>query len=196
MKLNKPKASSGQESKQDYSQDGALPFDGEQQQTEDPDIGQDNGFNGTDNQDMGGQGIDNQDMDGEEIENQEISGQDPMLQGQPQNDIDPTQNNTIGGEMNDDSTMSIINQLSDKDKDAVRAYAESMLSRDETQNNNDGQMFESKKYRDVIFKKGQLLEMNENFGPTADELDNTKPKNFSKKTNKNKNTPFNSPKFN
>lgn len=186
MKLNKPKASSDQEFKQDYSQDGALSFDNEQQPTEDQNIGQENGFNSIDNQDMGEQGI----------ENQEMNGQDPMLQGQPQNNNDPMQNNDMGGEMNDDSTMSIINQLSDKDKDAVRAYAESMLSRDETQDNNDGQMFESKKYRDVIFKKGQLLEMNENFGPTADELDKTKPKNFSKKTNKNKNTPFNSPKFN
>lgn len=186
MKLNKPKASSDQEFKQDYSQDGALSFDNEQQPTEDQNIGQENGFNSIDNQDMGEQGI----------ENQEMNGQDPTLQGQPQNNIDPTQNNDMGGEMNDDSTMSIINQLSDKDKDAVRAYAESMLSRDEAQDNNGSQMFESKKYRDVIFKKGQLLEMNENFGPTADELDKTKTKNFSKKTNKNKNTPFNSPKFN
>ena len=32
----------------------------------------------------------------------------------------------------DDSTMSIINQLSPTDREAVRAYAESMLARDET----------------------------------------------------------------
>lgn len=186
MKLNKPKASSDQELTQDSSQDDALPFNGEQQQTEDPNIGQENEFNDINNQDTVEQGIGDQ----------EINGQDQITQDQPQNEMDNIPNNDMGEEMNDDSTMSIINQLSDKDKDAVRAYAESMLSRDETQDNNGGQMFESKKYRDVIFKKGQLLEMNENFGPTADELDKTKPKNFSKKTNKNKNTPFNSPKFN
>ena len=40
-----------------------------------------------------------------------------------------------GGEVEggDDSTASIIDQLSDEDKDAVRNYAKSLLNRDETQ---------------------------------------------------------------
>jgi hypothetical protein len=38
----------------------------------------------------------------------------------------------------DDSTASIIDQLSDEDKDAVRNYAKSLLNRDETQNQDAG----------------------------------------------------------
>ena len=73
-----------------------------------------------------------------------------------------------------DSTMDIINRLSDTDREAVRAYAESMLARDETEDgmedgeepddmggeptqgpdNGNGQMFETFK-----FSKKQLEEM-------------------------------------
>ena len=45
-------------------------------------------------------------------------------------------NNNEGG--SDDSTIDIINKLSDTDREAVRAYAESMLARDETENGEEG----------------------------------------------------------
>lgn len=124
------------------------------------------------------------------MDNTQDMGMDPGMEANADN---------MGG---DDSTMSIINQLSDTDREAVRAYAESMLSRDEESDiDNDGiggdtqaPMQETIK---VIFTKKQLLEMNENFGPTADELEKTKPEIFSKKTDrKNNNTPFDKPKFN
>ena len=51
----------------------------------------------------------------------------PMDGGAPEGDMG-------GGMEGDDSTMGIINQLSPKDREAVRAYAESMLTRDEAQN--------------------------------------------------------------
>lgn len=41
-------------------------------------------------------------------------------------------------EEGDDSTMSIINQLSPEDREAVRSYAESMLSRDEAKGGMEG----------------------------------------------------------
>jgi hypothetical protein len=124
------------------------------------------------------------------MDNPQDMGMDPGMEANADN---------IGG---DDSTMSIINQLSDTDREAVRAYAESMLSRDEESDiDNDGiggdAQAPMQETRKVIFTKKQLLEMNENFGPTADELEKTKPEIFSKKTDrKNNNTPFDKPKFN
>lgn len=113
----------------------------------------------------------------------------------------PENQDMSNNEPSDDSTMSIINQLSDTDREAVRAYAESMLNRDETVDNNsnenpDGPAEPMQETKSVIFTKGQLREMNENFGPTADELEKTKQNMFSKKTNdKNNKTPFDKPKF-
>jgi hypothetical protein len=127
--------------------------------------------------------------------------QDPNMGNEPEmGGMDNPMDNAGGDMGGDDSTMSIINQLSDTDREAVRAYAESMLSRDEGNDvDNDGvgdiqaPMQESRK---VIFTKQQLLEMNENFGPTQMELDDTKPETFSKKTKETKNnTPFSKPKF-
>lgn len=124
------------------------------------------------------------------MDNTQDMGMDPGMEANADN---------MGG---DDSTMSIINQLSDTDREAVRAYAESMLSRDEESDiDNDGiggdTQAPMQETRKVIFTKKQLLEMNENFGPTADELEKTKPEIFSKKTDrKNNNTPFDKPKFN
>lgn len=114
----------------------------------------------------------------------------------------PENQDMANNEPADDSTMSIINQLSDTDREAVRAYAESMLNRDETVDNNsnenpDGPSEPMQETKSVIFTKGQLREMNENFGPTADELEKTKQNMFSKKTNdRNNKTPFDKPKFN
>jgi hypothetical protein len=124
------------------------------------------------------------------MDNPQDMGMDPGMEANADN---------IGG---DDSTMSIINQLSDTDREAVRAYAESMLSRDEESDiDNDGiggdAQAPMQETRKVIFTKKQLLEMNENFGPTADELEKTKPEIYSKKTDmKNKKKPIYKPKFN
>lgn len=50
--------------------------------------------------------------------------------GGPEEEMNPEMGD-MGMGQEDDSTIGIINQLSDEDKDAVRAYAESLLSRNE-----------------------------------------------------------------
>lgn len=122
----------------------------------------------------------------------------------------------MGGEMNDDmnnetpmdsmendSTMKIISQLSDKDKKTVEAYAESLLKDDEDDKQNDESdmsmdniNMEQPVNESFIFTKKQLSTIMENFGPTNDELEK-EGCHFSKmKKQAVKNTPFNSPKFN
>jgi hypothetical protein len=64
-------------------------------------------------------------------------GDEPQMDDMPENmggsnDMDSSMDNNEGGA--DDSTVDIINKLSDTDREAVRAYAESMLARDETEN--------------------------------------------------------------
>ena len=96
-------------------------------------------------------------------------GNDPQMDNEPPvNGPDNDMENGIDDNPADDSTMDIINQLSDTDREAVRAYAESMLARDETEDESgmDGdsmsnqpepdnnQMFETFK-----FSKKQLEEM-------------------------------------
>lgn len=108
-----------------------------------------------------------------------------------------------GEEGTGDDTASIINKLSDEDKEAVRAYAESMLNKnggsedapEEEPNNSGHPMMEQ-----VIFTKKQLKKINEEFGINNDELNkgqedrnNTLPKKTSKTTS-NK-SPFNPKKF-
>ena len=103
--------------------------------------------------------------------------------------------NATGG--TGDDTASIINQLSDTDREAVRAYAESMLSRDETAGN--GQEQQQPMMERVIFTKGQLTKLHEEFGPNRDYLYNGDERinGSTKKTTKttSNNSPFNSPKF-
>ena len=71
--------------------------------------------------------------------------------------------------VNDDSTMGIINQLSSDDKDAVRSYAESLLKKYENEEEpiDDGLNMEApvggNMSESVIFTKGQLRAINENF---------------------------------
>jgi len=114
-----------------------------------------------------------------------MGGEDPNIGG-PMGDEDP---NMGGG----DDTLSIINKLSDKDKEAVRSYAESMLSRDETQQNG-GE--EQPMMEQVIFTKKQINKIQENFGPTQDELMNkNNRKELPKKQSKTNNSPFSNPKF-
>jgi hypothetical protein len=113
------------------------------------------------------------------VEQPPMDGQDPMMGDQ-----------NMGG---DDSTMSIINQLNDEDREAVRAYAESMLG---SQDSNEQPMGEPM-MESVIFTKKQMDKLFENFGPTEDELhkDNTNSLSKKKTQNVSKKSPFNSPKF-
>lgn len=102
----------------------------------------------------------------------------------PQDDFEA---NTQQEEPMDDSTMSIINQLSDTDRKAVRAYAESMLNRDETQNQPMQESF--------IFTKKQLDEIHEMLMTQSDKHDNELNK-INKKTKQLDNlhkSPFDSP---
>ena len=105
-------------------------------------------------------------------------GEDPMAGGQP-----PME----GGE-GDDSTMSIINQLSAEDREAVRAYAESMLDKS-SGNEENPQMMET-----YIFSKKQLQTIMETIG-TMDDKTEEKPLNKKNGVTVSKKSPFNSPKF-
>ena len=147
--------------------------------------------------DMGGDPMTGGDMGGDPM------ADDPMAGGDMANDPmanDPMAGGDMGGDPmaggeGDDSTMSIINQLSPEDKEAVRAYAESMLS---NSNNNDAAPMggEEPVMESVIFTKKQLRTIMEGIGVTDDEsvvsdrgLNKKKDKSVSKKS------PFNSPRF-
>lgn len=155
---------------------------------------------------MGGDPMGGVPMDGSSM------GSDPSMGGAPMDDPsmggapmdDPSMED--GGD-DDDSTVAIINQLSDTDREAVRAYAESMLNRDETQNNNEDEVppMDASMGQDnsgapmmetVIFTKKQLRKINENFGPTADELNkDEKPLEKKKSKQVTSKSPFSAPKF-
>ena len=119
-----------------------------------------------------------------------MDGEDPMMGGDPATED--------GG---DDSTISIINQLSPSDKEAVRAYAESMLNRSESNNENgtdmaDGSMEEDPMMESVVFTKKQLKKINESFRSTSNKEDGTKTVLNKKKTQTvSRKSPFNSPEF-
>ena len=145
-----------------------------------------------------------------------MDGQDPAMGGDPMMD-DPTMGGDpmageqppMEGEDGDDSTMSIINQLSDEDREAVRAYAESMLSKSEGGQEapaGEGPMMDDPSMggeqqpmmESFIFTKKQLNTLMENFGPTEDELqkqDERKPLPKKKEKTVSNKSPFNSPKF-
>lgn len=107
-----------------------------------------------------------------------------------------------GGEPNDE-TMEIINQLSPKDKEAVKSYAESLVSKNEDNNDSemqeevpqDGLNMETPMNESFIFNKKQLNKLMENFGPTEDELESNKTPNLIKKQKNVKKSPFNAPDF-
>lgn len=108
-----------------------------------------------------------------------------------------------GGEPNDE-TIEIINQLSPKDKEAVKSYAESLVSKDENNENVEGQNevpqdglnMEVPMNESFIFNKKQLNKLlMENFGPTEDELETNKKPNLIKKQKNVKKSPFNAPDF-
>jgi hypothetical protein len=124
-----------------------------------------------------------------------MDGQDPAMGGDPMASEQPPMD---GGE-GDDSTMSIINQLSDEDREAVRAYAESMLnnSNSEASSNNDVPMNgEEPVMESVIFTKKQLRTIMEGIG-NADIEPETDNRRLNKKKDKSvsKKSPFNSPNF-
>ena len=60
-----------------------------------------------------------------------MSAGDPGMEGADAGMEDPGMEGEAEGGIGDDSTASIIDQLSDEDKEAVRNYAESLLNRDE-----------------------------------------------------------------
>ena len=99
----------------------------------------------------------------------------------------------------DDSTMSIINQLSSEDKEAVRSYAESLLKRSEPSQEEQPMGDEQPMMESMILKKGEMESLLENFGPSQDELfmDSDKNKSLTKKAKKtvSSDSPFSAPKF-
>ena len=131
--------------------------------------------------------------------------EDPNMMGGMGNDMPmdgetPMDNNEMGG----DETMDIINQLSPKDKEAVKSYAESLISKDESGDNTeetqdapvqDGLNMETPINETFIFRKKQLNKLMENFGPMDAELEKDEKTNLVKKQKKTKKTPFNAPDF-
>ena len=140
-----------------------------------------------------------------------MGGEQPPMDGQdPMADADPMMGGEqppIGGQdpmsdEGDDSTMSIINQLSDEDREAVRAYAESMLNKGEDTEEPMGEeppVDNAPVMESFIFTKRQLQTLMENFGPTEDEIqnkdDDRKPLSKKKDKTVSSKSPFNSPKF-
>ena len=118
-------------------------------------------------------------------------GMDPNAMGGDPNAMGGDQN-TDGGDGSDDTT-SIINQLSDTDKDAVRSYAKSMLNKSDSQQEN-GDAGNQPMMESVVFTKKQLNKIQENFGPSQDELmKKNDRKVLPKKISKSGSSPFNSP---
>ena len=132
-------------------------------------------------------------------DNMDPNMMDPNMGGDMNNEMGPV--NDMGG----DETMSIISQLSPKDKEAVKSYAESLISKDEANsegNSNipeepmpDGLNMETPVNETFIFNKKQLNKLMENFGPTNAELEKKEKTNLIKKHKQVKSTPFNAPDF-
>lgn len=125
-------------------------------------------------------------------------GEDPMADGAP---ADPMAGGE--GEETDDSTMSIINQLSDEDREAVRSYAESMLSKHGGKNDSEssdpmagGEGEETPEVAPAIpeglcFTKKQLKE-SFGVGRNSEEMQRVKDKTIGKV---NRHNPFLAPNF-
>lgn len=139
-------------------------------------------MSGDPNMDGGDMPMDDPNMGGDEM-----PMDDPM-------DGDQSMENNDG----DDSTTSIINQLSPEDREAVRAYAQSMLSKSEEPQNDIPQedMSGEPMMESFIFSKNQLTKIMENFNKTVEDEneDDTLKKKESKTVSKK--SPFNSPIFN
>lgn len=119
-----------------------------------------------------------------------MGGEDSMTMGDDMGGEDPMMNDDMSGEENgDDSTSSILNQLSPDDKEAVRAYAQSLLSRDESTEPQSEELMES-----FIFTKKQLTKIMESFRQSEIKKDE-KPLNKKYSKSVSKKSPFNSPNF-
>lgn len=127
-------------------------------------------------------------------------GGDPSMMGDGQGAMG-NDTNAMGGEEDNPRLKNLMNtasSLSDEDLKATESYADSLLSRDETQTGVDGQQEDEQQMMEqVIFTKKQLNMLKENFGPSQDELmKKTEKKELPKKqSSKIKNSPFSPPKF-
>ena len=122
-------------------------------------------------------------------------GMDPNMAGGGQNAMDGDPNAMDGNQSGEgsDDTESIISQLSDADKEAVRSYAKSMLNKNDSQQEN-GNAGNQPMMESVVFTKKQLNKIQENFGPSQDELmKKNDRKGLPKKISKSGSSPFNSP---
>lgn len=103
----------------------------------------------------------------------------------------------------DDSTMSIINQLSPEDREAVRSYAQSILSKADAKTqqehgNDNNADNEQPVMESITFKKGQIRKINEIFGMSLGRRnDDVEEKPLQKKrcAQVSQKSPFSSPKF-
>lgn len=122
------------------------------------------------------------------------------------NDMPTEEPDMSGGNEWDDSTAAIIQKLSPEDREAVRAYAESMLSKSEdnaTEDNGedmpqDNGLMDDDQLMEATFTKAQLNYLAENFGPTQDELTQdleNKPLAGKEKKSIKSNSPFAAPDF-
>ena len=123
-----------------------------------------------------------------------MGGEPPMEDPAAMGGEPPMEDSSAMG--GDDSTTSIINQLSVEDREAVRAYAESML--DKQNNNANGEelpMDNAPVMESIIVTKKQLNSIMENFKINTN---NEKEKTLSLKKGKtvSNKSPFNSPNFN
>ena len=112
---------------------------------------------------------------------------DDMMGGEPASDEE------------DDSTISIVNQLSPDDKEAVRSYAESLLKRSEPSQEEQQEDERQPMMETMTIKKGDMETLLETIVPSQDELfmtsDKNKPLNKKAKKNISSNSPFSAPKF-
>lgn len=131
----------------------------------------------------------------------EPMGDEQMAPPVPEDEMGDMSNEEMPEEGGDDSTMSIINQLSDEDKESVRAYAESMLKKNGEDNEENGEeaMPEDEENMAPPVPEGKTFtkkQLKEEFGVKVDK--NTEVKNSPQPKEKkiNKNNPFNPPIFN
>lgn len=124
----------------------------------------------------------------------EMPMDDPNMEGDPMmgGEGTPMEDPMDGEGEGDDSTSSIINQLAPEDREAVRAYAQSMLSKSKESND---EMQQEPMMESFVFTKNQLTKIMENFNQSVD--DSKDDNNLKKKESKtvSKKSPFNSPKF-
>jgi len=128
-------------------------------------------------------------------------GEDPMMGGPEMPAAEeemPEVPEVPETEGDDDSTMSIINQLSDEDRESVRAYAESMLNKSEGENEETPEVPETEDIPQMNPQEGKRFtkkQLKEEFGVKPEE-DSEKRMVNKKRTDIKKGNPFNPPKFN